>query len=256
MLTTNPLKSRLRRNEPVYGLLNSVPGPWLAEMIGRAGYDFVILDMEHLLVSEETLRHSLQAVLSTGCTPLVRVPDGNAKRIGRLLDAGARGIVLPQVDSAATVADAIAACRFPPLGRRGITGGPITGFGTLGLDDYIHLANDNILVVPMIESRAGVEALPEILTLEGVDMVLEGALDLALDLGLGPRPQAPEVTTLIADMAAQCRDAGVPFCANPRSPEQLAHWREAGITAWLAGEDRGYLFRALQQRLAEVRQPD
>ncbi|WMC09955.1 aldolase/citrate lyase family protein [Oceanimonas pelagia] len=254
MLTINPLKSRLRRNEPVYGLLNSVPGPWLAEMIGRAGYDFVILDMEHLLVSEETLRHSLQAVLSTGCTPLVRVPDGDAKRIGRLLDAGARGIVLPQVDSAATVADAIAACRFPPLGRRGITGGPITGFGTLGLDDYIHLANDNILVVPMIESRAGVEALPGILAQEGVDMVLEGALDLALDLGLGPHPQAPEVTTLIADMAARCRDAGVPFCANPRSPEQLAHWREAGITAWLAGEDRGYLFRALQQRLAEVRQ--
>lgn len=254
MLTINPLKTRLRQGKPVYGLLNSVPGPWLAEMIGRAGYDFVILDMEHLLVSEETLRHSLQAVLGTGCTPLVRVPETDAKLIGRLLDAGARGIVLPQVDSAATVARAIAACRFPPLGRRGITGGPITGFGTLKLDDYIRLANDNIMVVPMIESRAGIDALPEILALEGVDMVLEGALDLALDMGIGPLPQDPRVEAAIGRLAAQCQDAGIPFCANPRSPEQAGRWRQAGITAWLAGEDRGYLFRALHNRLADLRQ--
>jgi 4-hydroxy-2-oxoheptanedioate aldolase len=253
MLTINPLKNRLRLGEPVYGLLNSVPGPWLAEMIGRAGYDFVILDMEHLLVSEETLRHSLQAVLQTGCTPLVRVPGVDAKLIGRLLDAGARGIVLPQADSAATVAQAIAACRFPPLGNRGITGGPITGFGTLPLDDYIPLANDNIMVVPMIESRAGLDALPGILALEGVDMVLEGALDLALDMGLGPSPLHPQVEQAIGRLASQCREAGVPFCANPRSPEQATRWRRAGITTWLAGEDRGYLFRALRSRLANLR---
>ncbi|GAA3549122.1 HpcH/HpaI aldolase family protein [Zobellella aerophila] len=254
MLTINPLKTSLRQGKLVYGLLNSVPGPWLAEMIGRAGYDFVILDMEHLLVSEETLRHSLQAVLLTGCTPLVRVPAVDAKLIGRLLDAGARGIVLPQVDGAATVARAIAASRFPPLGKRGITGGPITGFGTLKLDDYIRLANDNIMVVPMIESRAGLDALPEILALEGVDMVLEGALDLALDMGLGPQPQDPQVEAAIGRLATQCLAAGVPFCANPRSPEQAALWRRAGITAWLAGEDRGYLFRALSDRLADLRQ--
>lgn len=254
MLTINPLKNRLRQGESVYGLLNSVPGPWLAEMIGRAGYDFVILDMEHLLVSEETLRHSLQAVLGTGCTPLVRVPEADAKLIGRLLDAGARGIVLPQVDSATTVARAIAACRFPPLGCRGITGGPITGFGTLPLDDYIQLANDNIMVVPMIESRAGLDALPGILALDGVDLVLEGALDLALDMGLGPLPRHPQVEAAIHGLAAQCLDAGVPFCANPRSPEQVVRWRQAGITAWLAGEDRGYLFRALGERLTALRQ--
>ncbi|GHA03574.1 HpcH/HpaI aldolase family protein [Oceanisphaera arctica] len=254
MLTINPLKTRLRQGKPVYGLLNSVPGPWLAEMIGRAGYDFVILDMEHLLVSEETLRHSLQAVLLTGCTPLVRVPGVDAKLIGRLLDAGARGIVLPQADSADTVARAITACRFPPLGCRGITGGPITGFGTLPLDEYIRLANDNIMVVPMIESRAGIDALPGILALDGVDMVLEGALDLALNMGLGPSPQHPQVEQAIGQLAAQCLDAGVPFCANPRSPEQTARWRQAGITTWLAGEDRGYLFRALADRLFALRQ--
>src|SRR3990167_1962252 len=170
MLRPSPIFTRLDRGEEVYGLLNSVPSPLLCEMIGYAGYHFVILDLEHLLRGGDELMHCLRACDSAGVSPWVRVPDVDEKLIGRLLDAGAEAIVLPRVESAAEGARAIAAAQFPPLGRRGST-----GFGTLALGQYIELANRQAFIVPMIESAAGIKALPEILALQGVGMLLEGA---------------------------------------------------------------------------------
>jgi len=249
MLRHSPVFARLDRGEEVYGLLNSVPSPLLCEMIGYAGYHFVILDMEHLLRAGDELMHCLRACESAGVSPWVRLPEVDEKLIGRLLDAGAEAIVLPRVESAAEVARAIAAAQFPPLGRRGISGGRGTGFGTLPLPRYIELANQKPFIVPMIESAAGLAALPEILALRGVGMLLEGALDLALDLQLGPDPLHPRVWQALQDMAGACAAANLPFCANPRTGEQHQHWRAQGIRSFLAGEDRGLLHNALKARL-------
>ncbi|MBI8117015.1 HpcH/HpaI aldolase family protein [Pseudomonas paraeruginosa] len=252
MIRPSPVQARLNDGECVYGLLNSVPSPLLCEMIALAGYHFVILDMEHLLRSGDDLMHCLRACESAGISPWLRIPEVDAKLIGRALDAGVEAIVLPRVESAAEVARAIEAAFFPPLGRRGITGGRVTGFGRLSLADYIELANRARPIVPMIESAAGLRTLPEILQLPGVGMLLEGALDLALDLGLGPEPLHPRVWQALQEMAEACRATGVPFCANPRTPEQRRHWQAAGIRAFLAGEDRGLLQAALKNRLGEL----
>ncbi len=252
MLRSSPVFARLERGEEVYGLLNSLPSPLLCEMIGFAGYHFVILDMEHLLRDGDELMHCLRACEAVGVAPWVRVPHVDEKLIGRLLDAGAEAIVLPRVESAAEVARAIAAAQFPPLGRRGISGGRSTGFGTLSLPQYIELSNSQPRIVPMIESAAGLEALEEIVALPGVAMLLEGALDLALDLQLGPAPLHPQVWQALQRMAAICARSQVPFCANPRTPEQHGHWRSQGIRSFLAGEDRGLLHNALKARLQSL----
>lgn len=252
MLRPSRVFARLGRGEEVYGLLNSVPSPLLCEMIGYAGYHFVILDMEHLLRGGDELMHCLRACESAGVAPWVRVPEVDEKLIGRVLDAGAEAIVLPRVENAAEVARAIAAAQFPPRGRRGISGGRGTGFGTLALAPYIELANQQPLMVPMIESAAGLNALPEILALPGVGMLLEGALDLALDLRLGPDPLHPRVWQALLSMAEACAAARIPFCANPRSSEQRQRWRAQGIRSFLAGEDRGLLHNALKSRLQHL----
>lgn len=249
MLHPSRVSARLERDETVCGLLNSLPSPLLCEMIGAAGYDFLILDLEHLLRDGDELMHCLRACEAAGVAAWVRVPEVDAKLIGRLLDAGAEAIVLPRVESAAEVARAVAAAQFPPQGRRGISGGRNTGFGALALADYIELSNRQPRIVAMIESAAGLAALPQILEVPGLAMLLEGALDLALDLGVGPEPQHPRVWQALQQMAAACAAAGIPFCANPRSPEQLAHWRAQGIRSFLAGEDRGLLLNALKARL-------
>jgi 4-hydroxy-2-oxoheptanedioate aldolase len=235
------------------GLLNSVPSPLLCEMIGYAGYDFVLLDLEHVLVSPEQLQHAIRACELGGCAPWVRVPEVDEKLIGRVLDAGARGIVISRLESAEQAARAVAAARFPPLGRRGITGGRVTGFGKIPMPEYIEQANRGIHVVPMIESVAGVRALPDILAVPGISLVMEGAADLAMDLGLGVQPLHPEVWAQLQQIAAHCHRAGIPFCANPRNEAQLAHWLSLDPQWLLAGEDRGLLLAALRERLGSLR---
>lgn len=254
MLRNSPVFSRLHEGKNVYGMLNSVPSPMLCEMLAFAGYDFVVLDLEHLLRSEEDLMHCVRACEAAGISPWLRIPQVDEKLIGRALDAGIEAIVLSRTESAAQVQRAIEAAWFPPLGKRGITGGRITGFGRLPLPEYIDLANRQTPIIPMIESRAGVEALRDILQLQGVGMIMEGALDLSLDLGLGPDPLNSQVWQMLQDMADACLGAAVPFCANPRTPEQNTLWRARGVRSFLAGEDRGVLHKALKAHLHSFQQ--
>ncbi|WJV61869.1 aldolase/citrate lyase family protein [Pectobacteriaceae bacterium CE70] len=247
------LSDRLQQQHPLFGILNSVSHPTLVEMIACAGYDFVILDMEHLPHNETLLSHCIQIAQLNGCAPLVRLTVNDLDKVGRVLDMGAHGIVLSRTETGQQVRALRDAICFPPRGRRGITGGTVTGFGTRSLPDYIQQANEQVLLIPMIESRAGVESIDDILAIEGVSMVMEGALDLALDLGLGPTPHHPDVEVSIRQIATRCKHADIPFCANPRTPEQQHFWQQAGIQLWLCGEDRGFLFRTLRQRLQDIK---
>jgi 4-hydroxy-2-oxoheptanedioate aldolase len=249
------LLKQLNQGGSVFGLLNSVPSPLLCEMIASAGYHFVILDMEHLLRGGDELMHCIRACEAAGISPWLRVPEVDVKLIGRALDAGAEAVVLPRVESAAEVSRAAQAAFFPPLGRRSITGGKVTGYGRLPLPSYVERTNQARPIVPMIESVAGLRALPEILQVSGVGMILEGAVDLALDLQVGPDPLHSQVWQALQEMAQACAGAGVPFCANPRTREQHQHWQALGIRAYLAGEDRGLLHSALKGRLASLQLP-
>lgn len=255
MLKNSPVFSRLTEGESVYGLLNSLPSPLLCEMLAFAGYDFVIIDIEHLLRSEEDIMHCVRACEAAGISAWLRIPQVDEKLIGRALDAGIEAIVISRIESAEQVQRAADAAFFPPKGKRGMTGGRITGFGRLPLPDYIELANRQTPIVPMIESRAGVGALPQILQVTGVGMIMEGALDLSLDLGLGPDPLNPQVWQALQDMADACLGAEIPFCANPRTPEQNGLWRARGVRSFLAGEDRGLLHNALKVRLHSLQHP-
>jgi len=237
------------------GILQSVPSPLLCEMLGHAGYDFVLLDLEHVLVSPDQLQHAIRACELGGCAPWVRVPEVDEKLIGRVLDAGARGVVISRLETVEQAERAVAAARFPPLGRRGITGGRVTGFGKTPLADYIEQANREILVVPMIESEAGLRALPQILAVPGISLVMEGALDLALDLGLGPQPLHAQVWQRLLEIAQCCDEAGIPYCPNPRNEEQRRHWAARDVQWMLAGEDRGLLLAALRDRATALRTP-
>jgi len=123
MLQTNQLKHALAEGKTVFGLLNSIPLPLMVEMVGYAGYDFVILDMEHVCVNPETLENMVRAAECAGITPLVRVPGAAPEAILRALDCGAQGIVVPHLRNAEEAAQVVAASRYHPLGKRGISGG-------------------------------------------------------------------------------------------------------------------------------------
>jgi len=129
MLQTNALKAALREGRTAFGLLNTLPLPLMVEMVGYAGYDFVIVDLEHASPNPQTLEDLLRAAECSRLTALVRVPTAAPDIILRVLDAGAARIVVPHVRSAEEARQAVAAARYHPLGTRGISGGRTTGFG-------------------------------------------------------------------------------------------------------------------------------
>jgi len=253
MIKTNLIKKKIAAKEEVFGMLNSVPSATITEMIAYAGYDFVILDTEHLFIKAEVLEHAISAAKGLDLTVFVRVPDANQTTISRVLDAGAQGIVVARVSDLQQAKKAVQATYYPPLGERGITGGKNTGFGTLPLSEYIDIANQQIMLILMIENIEGLDALPEIVKLDGIDMIIEGALDLSLSMGHQTDFNHSEVRENIQKIASICQQANIPFCAIPRLPEQLNQWREKGIYAFLAGEDRGIMFKALKTHLSQLK---
>lgn len=243
MLKINRFKRALREDRAAVGLLSSIPSPLMVEMIGYAGFDFVVLDMEHGRVDPQTLEDMIRAAECADITPLVRVSEPG--QILHVLDGGAQGVILPHVCSAGQAERAVRAAHYHPLGTRGISGGRTTGFGTLDLAEYIKRTNNEIMVGVMIEDRAGVDAIDEIARVPGVDLVIEGAVDLSQSYGVPTQLAHPSVTAAIRRIAEACRDAGTPFCAVPRAPGQHERWREFGVRTFLVGDERRVAFRAL-----------
>ncbi|MQA16153.1 MAG: siderophore biosynthesis protein SbnG [Pseudonocardiaceae bacterium] len=253
MLRSNAVRAQLRTGAEVHGLFCAIPAAALVEMIGCAGYDFVILDTEHAQVDPQQLENLIRAAEAVELTPLVRVPEADSGAALRALDAGAMGIVVPHVRSRADVDNAIAAARYYPEGARSLNGGRVPGFGRIDFIDYLGRANAEIMVVPMIEDASAVDALPEILDGGGVDLVLEGAADLSQSYGVPWQTRHPRVSAALRRVHEVCRDAAVPFCAIPRSREDHQQWRAVGVRAFVLGEERSLAARALRAHLDDHR---
>lgn len=250
MLRRNRLKAALAAGAPSQGLFASLPTPASIELIAEAGYDFVIIDTEHVLINPETLENMIRTAEGYDLTPLVRVPDAEPKRMLRLLDAGAQGIVLPCVEDPAVLAAAVRACKYHPAGERSLNAGRPGAFGKSSLADYVTRANRQIMVVAMIESAVGVARAAEIAAVPGLDLLLEGAADLSQSLGRPWQIADPEVQEALRRTWAAAHAQGVPYCAIPRRPEELDLWRGRGVTTFVLGDERGIAFRALQACLA------
>lgn len=249
MLKENRLKQKLGLGETVFGLIGSIPSPVVVEMVGCAGFDFIIIDTEHVLVNPETLEHMIRAAEVAGLTALVRVSEPNPKEMLRALDAGAMGIVVPHVETREQAEHIVRACRYGPLGSRSLNSGRAGTFGKYDLTQYIARANEEVMVVPMIESRKGVEQAEAILSVPGIDMVLEGAADLSQSYGIPWQTRSPRVKEGLRQLFTASRQAGVPYCAIPRAAEDYTDWQQLGVKAFVLGDERGVSFRALRSHL-------
>ncbi|AKA24339.1 HpcH/HpaI aldolase family protein [Pseudomonas chlororaphis] len=252
MLRTNQLKRKLAAGQTVYGLIASIPAPAAIELIAEAGFDFVIIDMEHVLINPETVEHMIRTAEAYELTPLVRVADLNPKTLLRLLDGGAQGIVLPMIESAEQLQAAIAACKYHPLGQRSLNAGRPGSFGKHSLAQYVGQANEQIMLVAMLESAAGVANAAQIAAVPGLDLILEGAADLSQSLGMPWQIDQLPVQQALLEAWQAADHAGVPYCAIPRQAGDVARWRERGVRAFVLGDERGIAFRALQARLATL----
>ncbi len=216
MRRENRLKRRLAAGEPLAGLWLQSGSPTLAELAVMAGFEVVLIDNEHGPASLETTLELMRAVEAAGGMPIVRVPWNDQVYLKRALDLGASSLMIPMIQSAEEARAAVAACRYPPRGRRGYAA-PIARAAAYGLDrDYIRHAHDDLLLMLQIESADAVAAIPEIAAVDGADLLFVGANDLAGSIDRLEALDAPDVTALIAEAERAIRDAGVWMGTIPR----------------------------------------
>lgn len=251
-MRTNRLRELLASGETVVSAWMSIGSPYLAEVLSYCGYDSVTVDLQHGMFDLDTAITLLQAVGAGPATPMARCPSKDPAVIGKLLDAGAYGIVCPNVNTAEEALAFVRACRYPPQGVRSF--GPSRGL-LYGGPDYLDHADSTILTWAMIESAAGLENLDAILDTPGLDGVYVGPNDLALALGERPAGAGmpPRTAEAVAHVAQRAREAGRwagVFCPDGAAALQLI---SLGYQLVTPGNDVGVMRQAAYERLATVR---
>ncbi|MCI0581551.1 MAG: aldolase/citrate lyase family protein [Chloroflexi bacterium] len=202
------LRRRILAGDLLFGAWTDVASPLAAEITARAGYDWCVIDLEHGEATEAELLAVMLAVEVSGAAALVRPPSGERLRIGRALDLGAAGIVVPQLHGAADAAEAVTFLRYPPAGRRGVAlrtrGGKL---GSLGHTE-IRSVNDEIVGIVQIESPGALREVDAIAATEGVDVLFVGPADLSHSLGIPGEFSNPTYTDALDAVVAACRRHG------------------------------------------------
>jgi 2-keto-3-deoxy-L-rhamnonate aldolase RhmA len=166
---------------PVLGTWVKIPATEISELVALAGFDFVVIDLEHSPMNLETASQLISTATLSGMAPLVRVPGHDTALAQRLLDAGAEGIVVPHVDTVGQARAVVAGTRFPPLGSRGVGSTSRAGqWGAMSREEYLRFGQEEVVVIAQIESAVGVRNAGAIAALDGIDALLIGSADLAV----------------------------------------------------------------------------
>lgn len=236
---------------PAFGAWMFLREPMTAEAAARAGYDYVVVDLQHGIASEPEALAMIQATEAAGAIPVVRVATNHPMTIGRALDLGALAVIVPMVNDRASAIRAVDACRYSPVGSRSY--GPVAAISRY-TEEYAHIANETVACVVMIETAEALENLDDILSVPGVDGIYVGPVDLSLTLGLPPLPDHDDerFTSAIRRILAACERHGI--VPGIHASAALADkWRQAGFRLITVGYDQDSVLRGLRQDLAQVR---
>lgn len=252
----NRLKEALQAGRPVFGTLVSMPEPGIVEVIGYAGFDFVVIDMEHSPIDFGHLRNLLAAADSAGLVPLVRVGTCEANPILRVLDSGAFGVMVAHVRNKDEALAMVRACRYPPQGIRGVNSSTrAAGYGQANFLEHVQQSNHEVLTIALIEDPSGVEAIEEIVEIAGLDVVVPGPGDLSAALGLVGQMQHPTVQEGVDRVAKAVRSRPeLVLGCFMTDPAQMCRCQDLGARFILLSQDSRLLFNAYRNALAEMRQ--
>jgi 4-hydroxy-2-oxoheptanedioate aldolase len=205
----NPLKARLRDGHPVLGVLVTMPSVPLIQVLARAGFDWLFIDMEHGPIDIASCHAMIAATAGAPAVPVVRVPWNVHWLAKPVLDAGAFGIVFPMVRSAEEAAASVRAMRYPPAGERG--SGAFYApprWGVTG-QQYAEAANDEVLTIVLIEHADAIDRIGEIVRVPGIDVAFIAPYDLAASLGHSGHPEHVDIRAAVASAEAAILRAGI-----------------------------------------------
>ncbi|MCS6817641.1 MAG: HpcH/HpaI aldolase/citrate lyase family protein [Blastocatellia bacterium] len=246
------LKERIRNGELVLGSWIALTDPYAVEVMAEAGFDWLVIDMEHCPIGIESLRDILIALKGGTAAPIVRVGDNRPDLFKMALDLGAEGVLVPLVETVQDARRAVEACRYPPLGSRGF--GPVRASQYFTrLEEYVRRANEELVLILQIETVAAVRDLEALMAVPGVDAIFIGPGDLASSMGFIGESDHPEVRRAIEEIMARARAVRFPFGILTRTPEEAAWAAAQGATLVTIGGDLGFLLQGAHQTLARTR---
>jgi 2-keto-3-deoxy-L-rhamnonate aldolase RhmA len=248
----NRLRARLRTGITTYGLWVTMESASISELAALLGLDWICVDMEHGHLSYKDLIEHLRAVQGSETSVVVRVPAVTQDAVKRTLDVGADGVILPLVRSAADLAAGMSYALYPPRGERGIGGERAVRWG-LRYQEYLEQANDEIMVIPLIETVAAVRDINAILAVSGLDALYVGPADLSASQGYVGAWEGPGVAEQILDVRNQAARQRIVSGIMATSTENARARRDQGFGMIGLGSDGALLIRHIQQMLEDLR---
>lgn len=246
------LKKRLLAGKPSIGTWVSIGHPDVTEILADIGFDWLLFDMEHAPLTIETIHRLMQAMNGSTTVPLVRVASKDPVGIGQVLDAGAHGVMVPQVNTVEDARRVVAACKYPPEGTRGVGPRRATGYGRT-FQQYMKTANREVLVIVQIETPKAIENIDAILSVPGIDVAAIGPGDLAQAMGCFANRQRKDYQDALDRFLKACaRHKVVPSMAYVSKIEAAKEFIARGFRFIGIGEDDEFLAGAATLALAKV----
>lgn len=229
-MRNNALKKSIKLGDPVIGCSIMIPSPEIVEMLAAVGFDWVLLDCEHGSISMESVEQMTRAAETCGITAIARPRKNDPHDIMLLMDRGVMGVQVPYIDTAEDARAAVAAVKFGPEGARHLSVGTRPhGYGFLGSQEsFMHLSNQETMVIAQIEPVKAVNNLPEILKVPGVDVFFIGPSDLSQSMGFAGHSMEPKLLETITNALLQIRNAGK-IAGMPSGMENAPQLLQSGV---------------------------
>lgn len=245
-LTPNTFKTAIREGRTTYGIWNGIPHVYAGEICAGAGFDWVVVDGEHAPFDLQSMIHQVQSIELHGIPAIVRIPNDDASVIKQLLDAGARNIIVPMIESGRQAEGIARSMSYPPRGIRGVGTALSRAAQWNRVKDYFNRADKEVCCIAQVESVRGVEALDEILDVEGIDVILLGPADLAASMGLLGQPGHSEVVEQVKRCIKRIVAAGKAAGFLTVSDRLIREYRDCGATMVGVGLDSLLLAKATE----------
>ena len=248
------IKEKLHAGDIVLGTWCVIPSSTTIEIIGLAGFDFLIIDMEHGPASFETAENLVRAAEISGVTPLLRVPENNESTILRGLEIGSGGIIVPQISFRDDAVKAVRAVKYSPQGTRGFS--PFTRSSQYSPIDTASISktqNEKTLSVLLVEGVEGISRLEEIVEVDNLDVVYIGTYDLSQSAGHPGEPNHPDVIKYLEESVKIIRDSGKAAGCLAQSIKDVQNWRNLGIQFIPYLADCSIFMNACRDIISEVK---
>tara|TARA_B110000116_G_scaffold155474_1_gene134553 strand:+ start:141 stop:971 length:831 start_codon:yes stop_codon:yes gene_type:complete len=245
------LRQKLKKNEPIYGLWVTLESASITEMAVALGLDWVLIDAEHGHLDWKDINSHISAALRSDTVVLVRIAERSTILCKRALDIGADGIMIPWMEKVEEVEEAVRDCLYPPEGHRGIGGERASAWGQC-LNEHAAEANENVLIVPMIESIAAIPNVPSMCKVDGIDMFFFGPADFSSTAGFRGQWEGPGVAEQILSLKDTIKAAGKHCGVVSTSNQNITDRLDQGFQMLALGTDSGLLLRSLHQSLQKI----